>query len=109
MKTQRRKGTMKMAAEGAQKLLEVPFIIILRLYAIILKFCLYHSGLRGYLWNSRQVSFSCYVTVRSGYNEIIIDAVDLSAWRSKITEEMALKGDDEEVEIGELIQQVCAI
>jgi len=33
----------------------------------------------------------------------------LSAWRSKITEEMALKGDDEEVEIGEVIQQVCAI
>jgi hypothetical protein len=43
MKTQRRKGTMKMAAEGAQKLLEVPFIIIVR-YAINLKLCL--SSLR---------------------------------------------------------------
>jgi hypothetical protein len=30
MKTQRRKGTMKMAAEGALKLLEVQFVIIVR-------------------------------------------------------------------------------
>lgn len=35
-----------------------------------------------------------------------LDLVDLSAWRSKITEEIASKGDDEELEIGEVIQQV---
>ncbi|XP_057377955.1 guanine nucleotide-binding protein-like 1 [Daphnia carinata] len=62
LKAQRRKGTMKMAAEGALKLLEV---------------CEDVCGMQ----------------------------VDLSAWRSKIIEEMTSKGDDEELEIGEVIQQ----